>query len=342
MHKATGLHGAGARFTFWLVHPVHFSAGAARIVRHFACLLFVLLLATQPAAAGVVEYLHTDLQGNVVAVTDQSGAVIERYDYEPYGLPTSTDKPDNEMGYTGHVHDADSGLVYMQQRYYDPSIGQFLSVDPVLPNTTDGTNFNRYWYANSNPYKYVDPDGRYGVAGAFAGGVLDIAVQSIAIAASDELTINDFSIGSVIVSAGAGAIGVGVATKVAKLGAAAKASAGVASDAAISAGSTALKGEEVTLTGVAIDVAAGQTAGKLAGDAYADVVTTSDAYKVAERQADRLARIADKPGARQAQVDRAEGAATDLVQQKAAAAAEGSVVGSNAASELACSRMDDC
>lgn len=45
------------------------------------------------------------------------------------------------------------------QRYYDPGIGAFLSVDPVSA-TSVGGNFNRYWYANANPYRFSDPDGR--------------------------------------------------------------------------------------------------------------------------------------------------------------------------------------
>jgi RHS repeat-associated protein len=60
-------------------------------------------------------------------------------------------------GYTGHVTDAATGLVYMQQRYYDPLCGCFLSTDPVT--ALKGT-FNRYWYANNEPYKFIDPDGR--------------------------------------------------------------------------------------------------------------------------------------------------------------------------------------
>lgn len=48
----------------------------------------------------------------------------------------------------------------MQQRYYDPLIGQhFLSVDPVTAYSPGGA-FNQYWYANANPYRMVDPDGR--------------------------------------------------------------------------------------------------------------------------------------------------------------------------------------
>ncbi len=47
-----------------------------------------------------------------------------------------------------------------QARYYDPVSGRFLSVDPVLTDSNTGSSFNRYNYANNNPYKYIDPDGR--------------------------------------------------------------------------------------------------------------------------------------------------------------------------------------
>ncbi|RUO60189.1 hypothetical protein CWI71_07205 [Pseudidiomarina insulisalsae] len=68
------------------------------------------------------------------------------------------------MGYTGHKYDDDLGLSYMQARYYDPVIGRFYSNDPVgtLGHLSQGSiqGFNRYAYANNNPYKYTDPDGR--------------------------------------------------------------------------------------------------------------------------------------------------------------------------------------
>ncbi|MCA1714429.1 MAG: hypothetical protein LC715_04675, partial [Gammaproteobacteria bacterium] len=47
------------------------------------------------------------------------------------------------------------------QRYYDPGIGRFLSVDPVTANPNTGANFNRYAYVSNNPYRFTDPDGRY-------------------------------------------------------------------------------------------------------------------------------------------------------------------------------------
>jgi len=48
----------------------------------------------------------------------------------------------------------------MQQRYYDPVAGRFLSIDPVVTDANSGTSFNRYAYANNSPYKYLDADGR--------------------------------------------------------------------------------------------------------------------------------------------------------------------------------------
>jgi RHS repeat-associated protein len=106
-----------------------------------------------------VKYVHTDALGSVVAITDAARNVIERREYEPYGqqlTPAVQDGP----GYTGHVQDAATGLTYMQQRYYDPQIGLFLSVDPVTALDNPMGMFHRYRYAANNPYKFTDPDGR--------------------------------------------------------------------------------------------------------------------------------------------------------------------------------------
>ncbi|GAB3383475.1 RHS repeat domain-containing protein [Lysobacter fragariae] len=109
--------------------------------------------------AVTVKYQHTDALGSPVAVTDAGRNVIERSEFEPYGQLLNRPLHDGP-GYTGHVSDKATGLSYMQQRYYDPGIGRFLSVDPVTVDGGTGANFNRYWYANNNPYKFTDPDGR--------------------------------------------------------------------------------------------------------------------------------------------------------------------------------------
>jgi len=108
-----------------------------------------------------VRYQHADVQGSIVAQTNNNATpgIIERSVYSSWGAPLNHDNED-EPGYNGHVQDSLTGLTYMQQRYYDPVLERFLSVDPVNADADTGANYNRYWYANDNPYRYVDPDGR--------------------------------------------------------------------------------------------------------------------------------------------------------------------------------------
>ncbi|MCI2245838.1 RHS repeat-associated core domain-containing protein [Xanthomonas sp. PPL568] len=117
------------------------------------------LLVAFSAPAQTVRYIHTDALGSPVLVTDKSRNVVELSEYEPYGSLLNRPVTDGP-GYTGHVMDSATSLTYMQQRYYDPQIGRFLSVDPVTVNSNNGINFSRYWYASNNPYTNTDPDGR--------------------------------------------------------------------------------------------------------------------------------------------------------------------------------------
>ncbi len=106
-------------------------------------------------------YEHTDALHSPVGETDGSGTLTRAQLYTPYGEPSGGTYSQGP-GFTGHVTDASTGLTYAQQRYYDPQIGRFLSVDPVQANANTGASFNRYAYANNNPYKFTDPDGRDG------------------------------------------------------------------------------------------------------------------------------------------------------------------------------------
>lgn len=105
------------------------------------------------------RYFHTDAYGTPLAETNTAKALAQSSEYEPFGQLINRGVADGP-GFTGHVQDAATGLTYMQQRYYDPGIGSFLSVDPVTVYEKPMTNFNRYAYAANNPYKFVDPDGR--------------------------------------------------------------------------------------------------------------------------------------------------------------------------------------
>lgn len=130
-----------------------------RVPKWLAAIAMAVLTFVGTATAQTVTYIHTDALGSPVAETDASGNVIKRYAYEPYGGIVGGQATDGP-GYTGHVSDSATGLSYMQQRYMDPQLGLFLSVDPVTAYEQPVGQFNRYRYANGNPYKFKDPDGR--------------------------------------------------------------------------------------------------------------------------------------------------------------------------------------
>jgi len=127
-----------------------------------------------------IIFFFNDALGSAVAAVNESGDLCWSEDYTPYGDKNVNDDVVNvtgcgvvgeERGFTGHTEDVNSDLVYMQQRYYDPSIGRFLSIDPMGADPGNPKTYNRYAYANNNPYKYVDPDGELPVLAyiAYAG-----------------------------------------------------------------------------------------------------------------------------------------------------------------------------
>lgn len=130
-------------------------------------------------------YYHHDPLGSAIAATGHSfindettgrpippTELLWKTRYAAFGEQTTVkSQPEDNIRYTGHYEDEENGLIYMGARYYDPSIGRFLSMDPVGPVPGNVHSFNRYTYANNNPYKYVDPDGRLSVLAPSIPGV---------------------------------------------------------------------------------------------------------------------------------------------------------------------------
>ncbi|WP_440055933.1 RHS repeat-associated core domain-containing protein [Pseudoalteromonas sp. T1lg65] len=119
-------------------------------------------------------YLGKKLIAKYGDVTPTSTAESRQH-YRPYG--ESIEGAKDDIGYTGHKFDKELGLSYMQARYYDPVIVRFYSND--LLGVRDVHSFNRYAYANNNPYKYIDPTGMFVV---YAGGLFfDISTNGLVI-----------------------------------------------------------------------------------------------------------------------------------------------------------------
>ncbi|WP_296355060.1 RHS repeat-associated core domain-containing protein, partial [Ramlibacter sp.] len=107
-------------------------------------------------------YFHNDLSGTPQLATDASGNVLWKENYHPYGNKLNNPAAaagTNKLGFAGKPYDGNSGLSYMGARYYDPMLGRFMGIDPKGADPEDVHSFNRYAYANNNPYKFVDPDG---------------------------------------------------------------------------------------------------------------------------------------------------------------------------------------
>jgi RHS repeat-associated protein len=114
----------------------------------------------------ITTYFHNDISGTPLLATNATGQVVWKESYRPYGqkLTNPAAAAGNKVGYAGKPFDNNTGLSYMGARYYDPLLGRFTGVDPKEVDPNDLHSFNRYAYANNNPYKYVDPDGRNPVA----------------------------------------------------------------------------------------------------------------------------------------------------------------------------------
>lgn len=111
--------------------------------------------------------IHTDHLGSTSVVTDEDGVMVELLDYNPYGTERSSwgsgdsGVAASQKTYIGEYSDSETNLSYLNARYYDPTIGRFLSQDPWFGDLTNPQSLNKYSYTENNPVKFTDSSGLF-------------------------------------------------------------------------------------------------------------------------------------------------------------------------------------
>ena len=96
-------------------------------------------------------YFTQKAHGDVVNLTDATGAITKSYTYDAFGVEQNIDDADdNAFRYCGEYYDSESGTIYLRARYYDPAIGRFISRDSVTGKNADPLSLNQYTYFHNN------------------------------------------------------------------------------------------------------------------------------------------------------------------------------------------------
>jgi RHS repeat-associated protein len=105
---------------------------------------------------GTTSYNDQDGLGSVSSLSNSAGTLANTYSYDSFGkLTGSTGTVTDPFQYTGREFDSETGMYYYRARYYDQTVGRFLSEDPI--GLMGGPNF--YQYVNNDPVSLIDPPG---------------------------------------------------------------------------------------------------------------------------------------------------------------------------------------
>ena len=117
-------------------------------------------------------YFYKNLQGDIIAIADQNGKVVAKYEYDAWGVCTVTqDFSDcsiatvNPYRYRGYYFDNEIEMYYLQSRYYDPEIGRFVNGDDIafICDFTNPLNSNLFFYCNNSTPNFKDSTGYFAI-----------------------------------------------------------------------------------------------------------------------------------------------------------------------------------
>ena len=165
--------------------------------------------------AGDTYFYRRDCQGNIIAILDNNGAVVVEYKYDAWGNHEAEVASEyyvalanlNPFRYRGYYFDEETGLYYLQTRYYDPEVGRFIfrdSIEYADPETICGLNL--YAYCGNNPVMNVDPTGTF-ILSLIIAAVIGAAASALSSVVSQWLTTGTVNWGQVGISALFGAVG---------------------------------------------------------------------------------------------------------------------------------------
>ena len=154
------------------------------------------------------QYYTQNVHGDVVNLTDSTGAITKSYKYDAFGVEQNIDDSDsNAFRYCGEYYDSESGTIYLRARYYDPTIGRFISRDSYAGEINDPLSLNFYTYCENNPIYGIDPNGHFKLpnwAKVAIGAAATVAAVAITGGAAAPILLSVAS--SVVIGAGTEAV----------------------------------------------------------------------------------------------------------------------------------------
>jgi len=136
------------------------STGAVQITVGYVYDATGKLTARQIAGESQLQSYVTNGHGDVTEIRNASGNVLNRYTYDIWGNPETTEETvPNVLRYAGEYWDEVTGLQYLRARWYDPSTARFINEDTVEGELTNPLSLHLYTYVENNPLIYVDSSG---------------------------------------------------------------------------------------------------------------------------------------------------------------------------------------